>query len=733
MDRRAWTERHLQETRTNDGGVWKAYYMDLSSDTADLHGVVGESVRPRCCLTWFCFVLGVSTTFIYQPHVRDTKEYQVVLTGRVNTKRDKTEAVVAWLLELAKWACLEPDTEQTALPFSSWTQVWGMYEEERPCSGLPRVSPSHFKRARRTEVRVKHLVLRRYLRFAKCDECVEYRRRRNATRDEETLAAIGKAEREHKCRVREERGSYWRRRDRGTRYPDRYMSVIIDGADQSAFGVPHFREKDHLTQGAHTMAVKIMGAIVHGFGAFAFTHLDHVKSGANATIDVLVRVLQIYKDERGALSRKLYLQLDNTVKQCKNSFLMSFLSLLVGHGVFEECVVSFLPVGHTHEDIDQLFSRFAVALRKSDFHSRLGLGKILEKSYHMRTGEPVRVTHLSRWTNFSDWLKPSIKASAFEGITKFKQFLIARNGSGETVIQVREHCARKGCRFDRGIREGTAVTKPWKQNAPGLCLEGVQPAQRRELVRREQSRAETGSSSSHSDAESESENVGEGSQRKRELALENIERTKKVDKVRRGCEKLMRSKGTGPADRAHLEEDLDLLCGVGELPLDLPYGRAALQHLVRDEVQRVASGNLVDSRFDVDVEGDEILMMSGYAITGGMHVAVLVDPKEKNIHKRWNYGEVTMLIRGSNPMVRIRWHVRTSAKKPSYRPSKQEAEIEPDCIQCEVKFTQYTKNKGFSLKKKCVNETLGYFLDKADVHAKPDSDSERAESYGDSC
>ena len=288
--------------------------MDLSATTTELFCAVSEAARPQVCLEWFTFVLDVSTSFIYQPHIPE-KEFQVELTGRVNTKREKTEAVVAWLLELAKWACLEPDTDKIALPFASWRAVWGMYMSDQPGSGLPTVSASHFKRVRRREKRVRHIVLRRYLRFAKCDDCVEYRRRRNATRDPKKLAVINKEERSHKCHVREERGSYWRRRDRARRFPHRYLSIIIDGADQSAFGVPHFREKDHRTQAAFPMGVKLMGAIVHGFGAFAFTHLDHVKSGANATMDVLVRVLQMCKDERGDLPPKLYLQLDNTVKQ----------------------------------------------------------------------------------------------------------------------------------------------------------------------------------------------------------------------------------------------------------------------------------------------------------------------------------------------------------------------------------------------------------------------------------
>ena len=43
-----------------------------------------------------------------------------------------------------------------------------------------------------------------------------------------------------------------------------------------------------------------------------------------------------------------------------------YLASLVEEEVFDEIVVSFLPVGHTHEDVDQMFSRFAVALRNED-------------------------------------------------------------------------------------------------------------------------------------------------------------------------------------------------------------------------------------------------------------------------------------------------------------------------------------------------------------------------------
>ena len=43
--------------------------------------------------------------------------------------------------------------------------------------------------------------------------------------------------------------------------------------------------------------------------------------------------------------------------------MMAYLGALVDSGVFGRIVLSFLPVGHTHEDIDQMFSTFSKALK----------------------------------------------------------------------------------------------------------------------------------------------------------------------------------------------------------------------------------------------------------------------------------------------------------------------------------------------------------------------------------
>ena len=106
----------------------------------------------------------------------------------------------------------------------------------------------------------------------------------------------------------------------------------------------------------------LYGALVHGRGAYAFTIPDHEPQGHNSTIQVLHYLLAALI-KKGDLPRILKLQLDNTTKQNKGQYLFGYLNLLVDCGVFESIEVSYLPVGHTHEDIDQFFSRVSVYLR----------------------------------------------------------------------------------------------------------------------------------------------------------------------------------------------------------------------------------------------------------------------------------------------------------------------------------------------------------------------------------
>lgn len=69
------------------------------------------------------------------------------------------------------------------------------------------------------------------------------------------------------------------------------------------------------------------------------------------------------------LPRTLLLQLDNCGSENKNCYVFAYLSLLVAKGVFDIVKLGFLMVGHTHEDIDALFSRFSEEIRTEQVFS----------------------------------------------------------------------------------------------------------------------------------------------------------------------------------------------------------------------------------------------------------------------------------------------------------------------------------------------------------------------------
>jgi hypothetical protein len=79
------------------------------------------------------------------------------------------------------------------------------------------------------------------------------------------------------------------------------------------------------------------------------------------------------------LAKNLLLQMDNCGSEKKNQYMLAYLSLLVAKGVFETITVGFLMVGHTHEDIDALFSKLAELSRKSTSFTLPHMMKLFER------------------------------------------------------------------------------------------------------------------------------------------------------------------------------------------------------------------------------------------------------------------------------------------------------------------------------------------------------------------
>jgi len=80
----------------------------------------------------------------------------------------------------------------------------------------------------------------------------------------------------------------------------------------------------------------------------------------------------------GPLPDTLYLQMDNCIRENKNTTLFTYVAWLVERGIFKTAYVSFLPVGHTHFDCDRLASRVAIAMKYRDVTSIAELCSLLK-------------------------------------------------------------------------------------------------------------------------------------------------------------------------------------------------------------------------------------------------------------------------------------------------------------------------------------------------------------------
>ena len=152
-----------------------------------------------------------------------------------------------------------------------------------------------------------------------------FREDKIATHCPQIRAELLAKQRLHLERVRRERQSYYVKKQLAERHPERYLSLIIDGADSNTYQVPHFAYRSHASDAATKVKMHVMGASAHGRDTFIFTCPPHIAQGHNVTIQTIHEVLTRVKQEEGVVPPILNIQLDNTTKQNKGQHLIAYL------------------------------------------------------------------------------------------------------------------------------------------------------------------------------------------------------------------------------------------------------------------------------------------------------------------------------------------------------------------------------------------------------------------------
>lgn len=330
------------------------------------------------------------------------------------------DAIVSFLERLAEsTADRMPDKTEWHLPFFRRRLVYDLFRKEfqvlYPQDALP--STNYFLAT--WKARCFQIKVRKHSRFTKCETCEELRDAlATAVSHRRCTLTIRDKITNHLEIIRRERLEYRKRRETAILHPRDYVSMIIDGADQSAYGLPKLAVTTKGEKG-HALKVRLIGILTHSVPnkLHLYTLTEEYETGANHIIECIHRLLNAMGNS-GTLPRRLFIQMDNCSRENKNRFVFAYLESLVEVGLFNEVLVGFLPVGHTHEDIDQSFSTTSTRLRTAQAITLSDLHAELRQCYNNRTS----VEHIDSMVNWSGLCELEGCLTNVQGFTQFQYF-----------------------------------------------------------------------------------------------------------------------------------------------------------------------------------------------------------------------------------------------------------------------------------------------------------------------
>ena len=433
----------------------KLYLIQLFNKQSGKYMFDGLQVCSKFLISAFGFSNDTICSVKGTPKSRSTSVVERIPRMATTSKRD---LVVAFLQQLAETQGDKmPDKTEVHLTYRTPGQVFSVLQKDwmkwSDSSDAQAVSFSYFTRVWKEfcpgiKVRSVH-------RFSLCDTCETLKAAiEKCGVDVQASKQYRDALNVHYELIKSERAEYRASQAKAAQFPETFCSIIIDGANQEAFSLPHFSFKMKAESTGYSIKMGLIGLLEHLPGQVRelslFTMAEDMETGSNHIIEVFHRWLQ-KKAAKGPLPPCLLIQLDNCSRENKNKFFFGYLETLVSLRVFEEVRVSFLPKGHTHEDIDQVFSCTARALRPTDAVTLSDLHEILRGSYSPRP----TVNHLSSVANIRDAMKNdnSLLSTDKLAFTQYRYFVFGRRVQGTADQEPVDNRCLTTCSVKGSIRE----------------------------------------------------------------------------------------------------------------------------------------------------------------------------------------------------------------------------------------------------------------------------------------
>ena len=314
----------------------------------------------------------------------------------------------------------------------------------------------------------------------------------------------------HLAVARAHRDYYYINWYRSHNFPHECLTVMHDKMDHSKIDSPIFSHKSKELDGLVKLLVSVTGIIAHGHGDVRYAHygLDMFAHDSNYTISSMAKLLRDLELPPKSSSRELFvesrstnlfkailkgaemceasllplpevlfpatplppilnIQMDNATGDNKNRYVFCFWSLLVAKKIFREVYVNFMIVGHMHDDIDALFGRWSMALKKESFPTV----PLLMKSFMDVESIPTILHLIEEVADFKGFIGGKLNDGndILVGHTKPQQVKFYLDSSGCLVMMYKMLCTNADW-----LGENGRGIKLWKEDAEGrsLCPRG---------------------------------------------------------------------------------------------------------------------------------------------------------------------------------------------------------------------------------------------------------------------
>jgi len=348
----------------------------------------------------------------------------------------KALGIVGWYQGYSEVVgCWMPTDQELIVPRRDRSDEWAEYAA---AMGSDAASYGYFCRTccAHPELEFIHRA-RALLNFQNCSQCVSIGANltKALARGDRVAAEGFKIERAaHIAMERGERLSYYKRRELGRDPCHDSVSLILDKCDSTKTICPWFAQSPGAwwkTTRKECLSQHLLGVLVHGRPnhVFLYNVNDSIKGDANLNVEGIRRTLvSLYSDK--PMPKTVYIQADSASdNRCWT--MIAFLGMLIFHGYTKEIFISFLIVGHTHEDIDQLFSVIARFFRSLPDRSVTTPQQYMSEVAGSVSRQRAEVSAIEAVLEWDQWLHPHLVSPLPTGLARTKLPKLPSSSSGD--------------------------------------------------------------------------------------------------------------------------------------------------------------------------------------------------------------------------------------------------------------------------------------------------------------